>query len=243
MSVIVVPYALGDGVFINFKEISEGAFKQLCRDAYAFKIAQRPSPSIGDGLHEARVAANKVRELAKIYAPKYEVAKRKLDEFKQIHKRIFDREERLRDTDSAPKLWWIITGTSQRELLDEHLSRNKIIYDERKRLWQEVIRYEPYIPENLEKTIRQARDDAQHAKESEDRKRYYQWEQENEKIRKEFNMKLRLAHGYHVLIKDLRIETDGAASTISGQQEYISEMDGFVPFKVTLINKTIKLTR
>ncbi len=241
MYTIKIQYCIGDFRNMSFREISEKDYRRFIS---AIENLQRINQETfwQSTYVDPKPIKDEYQRQHKLLAPRYEQAVKRLNEIKTQYRKVFERTEELEDYDFSYPLSWIILGIDRLEALNKHKKKYAYVYDEVKRLNDEIIKLKPYSSEYIQDTIRHAIEREESKKKNEALKNKHQWEQNQSKKRHEHQEVLKELRGGHCLVEGLTATTNGNACEITGTKilVYSAQRERF---KQTLINKTIQIIR
>lgn len=237
MSTIFIPYSLGDMRVLGFKEIDVNLFNQL-KTALSeiINLENQPQIRIEDHAHEISAAWTLVFKDINEKTALYNKAAREYEEFKERHHKIFARGEELKDSENTMLSDIFI---SRYKRCQQHYKRYKYVYDKLENLRSAMCEYRLYSPESRNSMIERSKEDCVESV----MRKYKKVEEERRKRLSELGSWMYKFRSYTMLIRDLRIDVDGAVTNISGKKDDLQFPKGFEAFKYTFINKAITLTR
>ena len=181
MSVISIPYALANNNMTQFKEISAYEYQTIVRAIDAiYNITQEKYRSIRN---PAGSAAVKHAQLKKEFAPltqQYNIALSKLNEFKKQHHNVLSKGELIMDDEYPMPFSSIFTNVTREQLLEKHTTKYKAVYNQLQSLCAEVLRLQPYAPDQVERTIAIHTSNLKSHIESQERADIEKWEKDKQ---------------------------------------------------------------
>lgn len=244
MSTICIPYFLANVDLSYVKEIDSNLFSRLCSAIYALvSLNQETPPDCQLDYRKARQVGNDILKKAPEYARYYQAAVQELEKFKRTYRKILDKSDELADLECATKLSWILLGINRRDVFERHLQRHKAVFDRFSELQQNVLKYAPYSPQNINTTIDKIVKKELNIQQSLADNLLVKWQKEQDKKRADIKSRLAPARGFTFIGQYVNIEMDGGISRIWGTKDSIFDPTGFVAFQQTIINKTITINR
>ncbi|MFQ6730022.1 MAG: hypothetical protein ACLRFK_03165 [Alphaproteobacteria bacterium] len=245
MAYFFIPYALGDFSYQNFKEISKDEYFRL--NTLIKELAHLNSMKFtGEESVYAleQNAYNAAMEIHKNIDVSYKQAKQELAEFERRYRDVFYEGESLRDDDTI-RFLWIFDISSREKDLKRHNEKYKHLYDKRNALQHKVHGLQPYLKENIKKTIEQKKWEATYKiKENNERKKR-EWEQ-NQRIKlNNLEASLGEAAKYAYICSNLSVTVEQSACTVKCDLTHIRNTRTITKEYInrTFINKHVQIIR
>lgn len=241
MYTIRIQYCVGDFRNMTFREISETDYRRFVS---AIENLQRINRDTfwQSTYVDPRPIRTEYQRQHSLLAPKYEQAVKRLNEIKMQYRKVFERTEELEDYDFTYPLSWIIFGINQHEALEKHKKKYAHVYDEVKKLNDEIIKLAPYSKARIQDTIKHAIEREESKKKSDAANKRYQWEQNQIKKRREQQDILKELKGGDCLVEGFTMTTNGNVCEITGTKILVFNAQR-ERFNQTLINKTVQIIR
>lgn len=241
MYTIRIQYCVGDFRNMSFREISEKDYRRFVSAVENLQKINQETFWCSTYVDPRPIRAECQRQ-HKLLDPKYEQAVKRLNEIKIQYRKVLERTEELEDHDFSYPLSWIILGIERQEALHKHKQKYAYVYDEIKRLNDEITKLAPYSKARIQDTIKYAIEREESKKKSDATNKRYQWEQNQIKKRREQQDVLKELKGGDCLVEGFTATTNGNACAITGTKILISS--GLREwFNQTLINKTVQIIR
>lgn len=245
MSVISIPYALANNNMTKFKEISAYEYQTIVRAIDTiYNITQEKYHSIHHPAGSAAIKHNQLKKEFKPLTQQYNVALSKLNEFKKRHYNVLSKGELIMDDEYPMPFSSIFTNVTREQLLEKHKAKHKAIYSQLQSLYAEVLRLQPYAPEQVERTIAIHTSNLKSHIESQERADIEKWEKDKqERLTKQNKILSQYKAHYGYVIQDLKIYANPPEYKISCVRRVMNSIfkTENQRFAQTFINPTLEI--
>ncbi len=245
MPSITLPYALINVYAFNIKEISRADFlrvsstlDQISRLKSQKFVAPKSWKSEYDDL------VQKKRKEINDKSKQYTYALNRLNAFKSEHRDILARGEQMHDSDYDPCSFFdVLIGRTPSSMRYDFFQKHKAIFDQYSKLQNEVLKLQWYAPENLTKAMNSTMELLANNYEYKKKTSAEQLYRDNRSKEWDLRRQIQFTSGYAYLVENMRIDTIGVQTTISGRRRHLVDVSAPEFFNTTLINKQIQITR